>query len=118
MNKAPKFVPFLLNGFAAETPEGSNPDPERVAAISPMAQVRCGNYKTPTFVIHGEKDETIPETMAVKFGKALKEAGVESEVLIVPGAKHMYDISMKPGKKGWEDNILPGYEFLFKALGK
>lgn len=118
MNKALKFVPFLLNGFAAETPAGSNPDPERVAEISPMAQVRRGNCKTPTFVIHGEKDEMMPEIMAVEFGKALKELGVESEVLIVPGAKRMYDLSVKPAKKGWEDSILSGYEFSFKALGK
>ena len=89
MNKAPKFVPFFLNGFAAETPEGSTPDAERITAFSPMALVRCGNSQTPSSVIHGEKDEMIPETMAVEFGKALKETGVESEVLIVPGAKHM-----------------------------
>ena len=117
MNKAPNFVPFLLNGFAAETPHGANVSPERVASISALAQVRRGNYKTPTFVIHGEKDEMIPFAMATDFAEAMKEKGVDCGVIIVPDAKHMYDISLKPGRKGWEGSVLPGYEFLFKALG-
>ena len=118
MNKAPNFVPFLLHGFAAETPEGANVSPERVASISALAQVRCGNYKTPTFVIHGEKDEMIPYAMATDIVEAMKEKDVDCGVIVVPDAKHMYDIFLKPGKKGWESAVLPGYEFLFRALGQ
>ena len=118
MNKAPNFVPFLLNGFAAETPEGVNVSPDRVASISALAQVRRGNYKTPTFVIHGEKDEMIPYAMATDFAEAMKEQGVDCGVVVVPDAKHMYDITLKLGRKGWESSVLPGYEFLFKALGR
>lgn len=118
MNKAPNFVPFLLNGFTAETPEGAKVSLERVASISALAQVRRGNYKTPTFVIHGDRDEMIPYTMATDFAEAMRERGVDCGVIVVPEAKHMYDIFLKPGKKGWESGVLPGYEFLFKALRK
>lgn len=118
MNKAFNFVPFLLNGFAAETPEGANVSQERVASISALAQVRRGNYKTPTFVIHGEKDEMIPYTMATDFAEAMEEKGTDCGIIVVPDAKHMYDLFLKPGKKGWESSVLPGYEFLFKAVGK
>ena len=60
----------------------------------------------------------IPFTMATDFAEAMKEKGVDCGVIVVPDAKHMYDIFLKPGKKGWESAVLPGYAFLFKALGK
>ncbi|KAK0647379.1 Methylphloroacetophenone synthase [Lasiodiplodia hormozganensis] len=114
-------LPLLLNGL----PSGSGadddswtqrPDAERVAAISPMAQLRRGKYKVPTFIIHGTKDEIVPYSTAVAFADALRAAGVEGELLTVQGARHIHDVSLKPGNKRWDDTVAPGYEFLFRHL--
>lgn len=114
-------LPLLLNGL----PSGSGadddswtqrPDAERVAAISPMAQLRHGKYKVPTFIIHGTKDEIVPYSTAVAFADALRAAGVEGELLTVQGARHIHDVSLKPGNKRWDDTVAPGYEFLFRHL--
>lgn len=93
------------------------PSEEKVTAADPMARVRNGEYATPTYLIHGDEDEIIPcrETMA--FFDALQARGIESELLKVPGAKHLFDLQSKPGSREWEEGVGPGYEFLLRKLG-
>lgn len=105
----------MLNGLSPDflnTP----PSPERVAAISPMAQLRAGRYTTPTFLIHGEKDEIVPFHTAVKFADALKGYGVKGGLLAVKGAKHIHDLPLRPGTERWQQEVAPGYEFLFSTV--
>lgn len=92
------------------------PNADRIAAISPLAQVRRGTYKVPTFVIHGTNDEIVPYSSAVVFVDALHAAGVEAQLLTVQGARHIHDVSLKPGSTRWDETVLPGYEFLFRHL--
>jgi dipeptidyl aminopeptidase/acylaminoacyl peptidase len=105
----------MLNGLSPDflnTP----PSPERVAAISPMAQLRAGRFTTPTFLVHGEKDEIVPFHTAVKFADALKGYGVKGGLLAVKGAKHIHDLSLRPGTERWQQEVAPGYDFLFSTL--
>ena len=92
------------------------PTPERIAAISPLSQVRAGNYSTPTFIIHGDRDEIVPFHTAERFVQAMRAAGVESGFLPIKGARHIYDLTLKPGQKGWGETVEPGYRFLFDIL--
>ena len=107
----------MLNGISDLEAWHKQPDAKRVAAISPMAQLRAGTYTTPTFLIHGENDEIVPYHTAVKFASALRARGVRSGFLEVKGAKHIHDLTLMPGTERWERQVAPGYEFLFEALG-
>ncbi|KAM0172578.1 hypothetical protein ACHAPF_007314 [Botrytis cinerea] len=108
---------IMLNGISDDDWR-RNPDPERVAFISPMAQLRSGRYTTPTFLIHGEDDEIVPFHTAKKFVTALKEHGVRSGILGVSGAKHIHDLNLRPGVEQWRLGVQPGYDFLFEILSK
>ena len=93
------------------------PTEDKVAAADSMARVRNGKYTTPTYLIHGDEDEIIPYKETVAFFDALQASGVESELLKVLGAKHLFDLQSKPGSREWEDGVGPGYEFLLRKLG-
>lgn len=92
------------------------PAEEKVTAADPMARVRSGQYTAPTFLVHGDEDEIIPYKETGAFFEALRARGIESELLKVPGAKHLFDLQSKPGSRDWEDGIGPAYEFLLRKL--
>ena len=94
------------------------PPSDKVAAACPMTRVRNGDYSAPTYLIHGDEDEVIPFRETVAFLDVLRERGVESELLKVKGAKHLFDLRSKAGSREWEDGVGPGYEFLLSKLGK
>lgn len=61
-------------------------DPDKVAAQSPMAVV--DQVKTPTLVLHSELDFRCPLDQATRYYSALKQNGVDAEMLIFPGEDH------------------------------
>nr|AOO87096.1 polyketide synthase [Alternaria alternantherae] len=105
----------LLHGLSHEA-LAMKPDPELVGAISPIAHVREGSYDVPTFIIHGTEDEIVPFDTAESFVKELENSGVECGFLPIPGAKHIHDLHLKPGSEEWNDQVEPGYRFLFEIL--
>jgi dipeptidyl aminopeptidase/acylaminoacyl peptidase len=54
--------------------------------FSPINYVR--NVETPTLIVHGELDLTCPVEGAYAFYRALKELGVETELIVYPRAGH------------------------------
>ncbi len=48
----------------------------------------AGNFKTPTFVIHGELDYRVPVTEGMQMFSALQQQGVESQLMILPDEDH------------------------------
>ncbi|RAK96953.1 ketoacyl-synt-domain-containing protein [Aspergillus ibericus CBS 121593] len=108
---------LLLDGIPTDGEQIKRPDAKRAAAISPLAQVRAGYYRTPTFLIIGEEDEIVPFHSAVEFANALQEQGVKSGFLPIPGARHIHDLSLMPGDEEWERGVAPGYRFLFEQMG-
>lgn len=61
-------------------------DPARIAAQSPMAVV--DRVRTPTLVLHSERDLRCPLDQATRYYAALKSGGVEAEMLVFPGEDH------------------------------
>ncbi|KAM0523026.1 hypothetical protein ACHAPE_001517 [Trichoderma viride] len=110
-------VALLLDGIPTNANTLGVPEPERVAAISPLAQVQNGNYHTPTFVIIGDEDEIVPFHTSVDFVNALREQGIKNGFIPVPGQRHIYDLALSPGMAKWDDWVAPGYKFLFEILG-
>ncbi|RMJ27778.1 Thiolase, domain-containing protein [Aspergillus sp. HF37] len=60
MNWNARTLPVLLKGLPLPGTTVSDPSLEDICAVRPLAQIRSGNYKTPTFLLHGGEDELIP----------------------------------------------------------
>jgi hypothetical protein len=58
----------------------------------------------------------VPHTMAIDLVAELKRNGVDSGLKIVPKARHIFDLKLKPGGKMWDEFIRLGYEFVFAHL--
>jgi acetyl esterase/lipase len=88
------------------------PAASRAAAISPIAQLRQGNYCTPTFIVHSRCDEVVPFGSAEEFIGEMKRRGVECGFLALDGMSHLHDLNLRPGMREWDEGVEPGYAFL------
>jgi dipeptidyl aminopeptidase/acylaminoacyl peptidase len=66
-------------------------------------------WKTPTLVIHGEKDYRIPYSQSLAAFTALQQQGVESKLLVFPDENHWI---LKP------KNSIQWYQTVFEWVGK
>lgn len=69
-------------------------DPELVASQSPMAVV--SQVRTPTLVVHSERDLRCPLEQAQRYFAALHRQGTEAELLVFPGEDHELTRSGQP----------------------
>jgi len=69
-------------------------DPEKVEQQSPMARV--GQVRTPTLVIHSERDLRCPLEQAQRYFAELRRNGVTAKMLIFPGENHELSRSGTP----------------------
>ncbi|MCF7818495.1 MAG: alpha/beta hydrolase [Kiritimatiellales bacterium] len=69
----------LLGGTAREKPEAA-------AAASPVTYVTADD--PPFLIVHGDNDRTVPPDQSRRLDAALRAAGVESELVILPGSGH------------------------------
>lgn len=66
---------------------GGQPDREAIAKrVSPIHYVRNG--LPPILTVHGDADPIVPYGHAVELHKRLDGAGLENELLTIPGGKH------------------------------
>ncbi len=90
------------------TPSGANDDPKMImmrllltsallggdpATKADLAHLASPVYHItaatcPFFIVHGDKDTLVPVTQSTSFDAALKKAGIESDLVIVPGKNH------------------------------
>ncbi|RYP43080.1 hypothetical protein DL770_011874 [Monosporascus sp. CRB-9-2] len=120
MNWHGRTLQVLLGGLDKKTREQhrATPAPERVAAVSPLAQVRGGSYTTPTFLIHPRQDDLIPWQQAEHTWRAMRAAGMEAQLRIVEDVPHLFDIL--PEHRGNEmaaKAVQEGYQFLCGYVG-
>ena len=129
MNWKGQALPVLCNGLpSSKSKTSSTPDPnpdeykdmgqpplEKIRAMSPYAQVIEGNYKTPTYFIHGTKDDLIPWQQAQTMHDALEERGVSVGISVLEGVEHLFDLFPSiDGEKARA--VREGYEFLVRKL--
>lgn len=88
---------LLLNAQTGSADYLTMPSASRLAAISPLAQVREGNDRTPTFVIHSRQ-------------------GVVGDLLGLESVPHLHDLYTQSGTREWEEQVAPGYRFLQDAI--
>lgn len=106
---------FDLRAFSATTDApawwnlvyGQTPwqDAEKLDRYSPHAHVH--RWKTPTLIIHGEKDYRVPIGEALSLFEALQCHGVPSELLVFPDENHWI---LKPR------NIVAWYEAVLSFM--
>ncbi|KAL4882675.1 hypothetical protein BJY04DRAFT_217168 [Aspergillus karnatakaensis] len=106
----------ILNGLSESDYYESLPAPSKtqVQSISPLAQIVNGMYSTPTFIIHGTKDDLVPVSQAVRTYCALQEYGVTSELRILDDAIHLFDLGKIKGD--WATAVEEGYNFLQREV--
>lgn len=120
MNCHGRTLHVVLNGLDKKTREQPPaPSPSDIVAVSPLAQVRAGNYKTPTFIIHPEDDDLIPWKQAERTWQALRDAHVDTELRIVKGVPHLFDLTGLKSRRNEVAGraVMEGYEFLCKHVG-
>jgi dipeptidyl aminopeptidase/acylaminoacyl peptidase len=52
------------------------------------AQRLAPNFKTPTLVVHGEKDYRVPITQGLEYYNTLRQKGVATRLLYFPDENH------------------------------
>jgi dipeptidyl aminopeptidase/acylaminoacyl peptidase len=61
-------------------------DPAVYARSSPLNFIK--QVRTPTLVVHGERDSEVPASQGFEFWKALKTLGVETQLVVYPDEGH------------------------------
>jgi dipeptidyl aminopeptidase/acylaminoacyl peptidase len=100
-----KIDTWMLPFFGASVYE----DPRVYAKSSPIEFIK--NVKTPTLVLHGDRDSEVPTPQGYEFWHALKTLGVPTQLVIYPNeghgirrADHRLDIEERT--VGWFDQYL------------
>lgn len=129
MNWKAQTLPVILSGLPCEAGMVGNemettnwtalPQPPVVEIVrcSALAQVKRGNYKTPTFLVHGTADELIPWQQSRRIWRELVDRGISAGLALVEGAPHICDTSNDPGSPDWKA-VLQGYGFLAREVGR
>jgi acetyl esterase/lipase len=114
MNLNGRTLHVLLRGLDINTKEEpETPTAAEIEAVSPLAQVRHGNYCTSTFIVHPREDDLIPWEQAQRMNDALRKQGIESHLRIVDGVPHLFDMYSEHQKREeLQEVIHQGYEFL------
>lgn len=79
-------IPRYLRWFFGEVPPWTPENAEVYWNHSPMKYV--ANVKTPTLILHGERDQRVPIGQSQEFYRALVDRGVPVELVVYPRAGH------------------------------
>jgi len=80
--------------------------PEAYARSSPIAYIR--SVKTPTLVLHGDRDSEVPTPQGYEFWHALKALGVPTELVIYPDEGHA--IAKPEHQRDIEERVLAWFD--------
>jgi dipeptidyl aminopeptidase/acylaminoacyl peptidase len=77
---------YLQEGFRRTSEQSPYYDRKWYDEHSPITLIK--NCRTPTLLLHGELDAGVPVGQAREFYAGLKDAGVETELVIYPRERH------------------------------
>lgn len=119
MNWHGQTLPILIHGLKdkSKARDGKSilprPTLEQIQSISPLAQIRGGRYRTPTFIVHPRQDDLIPWQQVQRTYEALIGNGVEGELRIVDDAVHLFDLYPRfDNHRQAMETVEAGYSFL------
>jgi acetyl esterase/lipase len=90
-------VSFLEAPLAENVPSSM----ARWAQASPQTHVTAA--MPPTLLIHGDADDLIPISQSTGFEAALRAAGVQTQLITVPGGRHAADFGYAQPLPGWQN---------------
>jgi dipeptidyl aminopeptidase/acylaminoacyl peptidase/CubicO group peptidase (beta-lactamase class C family) len=70
---------------------------EAQRSLSPIA--RAGQVSTPTLILHGAADDRCPPGQAEQWFTALREQGVPAQMVLYPGASHLFILDGRPSHR-------------------
>ncbi|KAJ3499095.1 hypothetical protein NLG97_g618 [Lecanicillium saksenae] len=114
MNWHGRALHVLLHGLnKSDLKEPPTPTPEQIASICPLAQIRRGNYSTPTFIIHSQDDDLVPWKQAHRVWQGLQKRGIDSQLRLIDDAPHLFDLYTRYNKRpDIAQAVKEGYDFL------
>lgn len=124
MNWAGQSLPILLGSMKAKAENGTTvpskpifpqPSSKEIEPINPRAQIALGEYRTPTYLVHGTRDDLIPWQQTQKTYQCLLKAQIEAGMAIVPNGIHLFDLRGERDDDTWPI-VRRAYEFLFTQL--
>jgi pimeloyl-ACP methyl ester carboxylesterase len=79
----------------------SFPDVFKALAVESASYATCGGplcilpktlakHHPPTLFLHGEKDLVVPISTMLPYYESLKQAGIETELIVDPDARHQW----------------------------
>ena len=85
--------------------------------VSPINHVSRDHV--PTLLIHGTEDRWVPLEQSLRLDQALDEAGVSHRLLVVPGARHGFELVVKfPQTRNLLPEILAFLENVWQAASR
>jgi acetyl esterase/lipase len=87
---------------------------ERLVEMSPIEHI--DGSEPPFIILHGTADVTIPSVMSERFAAALERAGVDAELILVPDARHAFELKPLTGPE-MTLALAAIHEFLDRTLG-
>jgi len=80
-----------------------------LAAISPYTFI--DRVRTPTLIVHGERDDRCPIGQSEEWFSALRARGVETELVRYPGGSHLFILSGPPSQRiDWCQRVIDWVE--------
>ncbi|KAF5865349.1 hypothetical protein ETB97_004160 [Aspergillus alliaceus] len=70
-----------------------------------------------TMFIHGTADKVTHHRFSVRAQEDLKKLGVAADLLLADGEKHVFDLTLQEDDVSFVEYVLPGLEFLARAVG-
>jgi dipeptidyl aminopeptidase/acylaminoacyl peptidase len=80
-------------------------DPQLFAQQSPYSSV--GRVTTPTLILHGGSDDRCPVGQAEEWFTALRVRGVDTQLVLYPGASHLFILDGRPShRRDYSDRLV------------
>ncbi|MCA1711816.1 MAG: S9 family peptidase, partial [Actinobacteria bacterium] len=91
---------FDVSEFGASATQ----DPALLRDLSPLTGVRA--VRTPTLIVHGDADDRCPVGQAEQWFTALRTLGREVEMVLYPGASHLFVVQGRPSHRAdWNRRV-------------
>ncbi|KAI9687136.1 MAG: Type I Iterative PKS [Bathelium mastoideum] len=114
MNWTAQTVPILIGGLPSNDRVSveeramhqrlPKPAIDKIRQVSPYWHILQGDYRTPTFIVHGNRDECVPCEMSQMIIETLLSHGVTAEIHVADQCGHAFDLF--PGEDelgvGWQ----------------
>jgi dipeptidyl aminopeptidase/acylaminoacyl peptidase len=80
-------------------------DAELLRSMSPLSRVDA--VSTPTLIVHGAADDRCPAGQAEQWFTALRTLGREVELVLYPGASHLFILTGRPSHRAdWNQRVV------------